>query len=162
MKARPCLSLAAISLLACFVCCGDYGSDHCGLSLPEEHVSLFAAHPEHVSRFRVESHDGRLELRLAFSSEVGAIPSLEVRPITPSAMESFQGRQSDSGEWIGHAVASCTDEFPCVAEFESVVTLPPAASNPIEGRMIVTVHLLECSLNPDRLYLAVEPQSSTR
>lgn len=151
-QTRPFVCCALLAA----VCCGSYGSDHCALWLPDQHVVLPGNGADYRSRFRVESHARAFSIRVHFITESGSHPDLEVRNLGPSVLTRFQGSAEaldDSGtRWFGEAEAECGDAFACVSDFEVVVS-----GFAVEGTLSIEIQSSNCSVNPDDVYLSVEP-----
>lgn len=162
---RQWFAYGATLLAAYATIATSYGTDYGTLSLPEQDVVLNAQAPEYRSRFQVETDDGKFAFRISFVTTANAAPHLELRAIGENANDvdiptnPHYETSATEDSWRGNIELDCQGTFPCVAQFEVTVTADRAATESVEGTLIISATMSRPSLgaSPSGSYLAIEP-----
>ena len=131
------------------------------LSLPAQAVTLSSTNPEYVSRFTVESDDGKFELDVKFLTTTNAATRLKFQAIGNNALSvsyrwntvnSYSANELERS--LGVAV-DCPRAFPCIAEFEVAVTADSLGAEAVTGTLSVAASMDRVN---DGYYLSIEPR----
>ena len=157
---RPWLGCLSTLVTSCFLMgCDNF--DRPKLSLPAQAVTLSSANPEHVSRFAVESDDGKFELDVKFLTTTNAATRLQVQAIgnnTSSVSYRWNTVNSNSANELERSLGvavDCPRVFPCVAEFEVTIAADNVGADAVTGSLFVTASMDRVN---DGYYLSIAPR----